>query len=299
MRSLLIVAVSSAVLLAAAPALAGDSMLADAERQQLIRSLEQACAKPNWVGIHAAEALIVLGHPEPARRAFEPQAESTEPRYRIGVWRILARCHPDETWRAAYTARIRVTLVDGRSPDRVHALEALAKLADPIRMDLERHVVLGMSGDPAVAPFALWRLAQERDPAASKTLIALLANTDEVARARAAYVIARLPDVRAAAASALAAALAKEPADSPAHAALAAATGREGSRQLISSGRTPAARYTAAAALADDGTPVDRDLLDPLLADPDDDVRIAAAFALLSIDARQARTPAPATRTRN
>jgi hypothetical protein len=298
MRSLPIVAVSSSLLVAAIPSLAGTPMLADAERQQLFRSLEQVCAKPNWVGIHAAEVLIALGHPEPARRAFEAQAESSEPRYRVGVWRVLAHCHPDETWRAAYAARIRVALIDGRSPDRVHALEALAKLADPIRMDLERHVVLEMSGDPAVAPFALWRLAQEKDPTAGKRLIALLANTDEVARARAAYVIARLPDVRASAASALAAALAKEPADSPAYAALAAATGRDASRRLIPTGRTPAVRYTAAAALADDGTPADRDVLDPLLANPDEDVRVAAAFALLSIDARQRKTP-PATRPRN
>jgi len=298
MRSLPIVAIGSSVLLTAASALAGTPMLADAERRQLIHSLEQACAKPNWVGIHAAEALIVLGHPDPVRRAFESQAESTEPRYRIGVWRVLARCTAEAS-RAAFTARIRAVLLDERAPDRVHALEALAKLAAPIQPGDERRAVTAMPQDPAVAPFALWRSSQEGDPNAGQILMILSANPNDVARARAAYVIARLPDVRTAAAPVLAAALAKEPADSPAHAALAAATGREGSRQLISSARTPAARYTAATALAEDGTPADRDVLGPLLADPDDDVRVAAAFALLSIDARKTRTPAPATRPRN
>ena len=296
MRSLPIVAVGSSVLLGAAvaPALAGKTALADAERRQLVRALEQACTKQNWIAIHAAEALIVLGHPEPVRRAFEPQAESTEPRYRVGVWRVLARCSPDK---ASFASRIRAVLLDEHAPDRVHALEALAKLAAPIQTDDERRAVTAMSRDPAVAPFALWRLAQERDPAAGQTLIALLAEPNEVARARAAYVIARLPDVRTAAAPALALALAKEPADSPARGALAAAVGGDALRRLLSSG-SPPERYTAAAALAEYGTPSDRPLLDPLLSDADEDVRVASAFAVLWIDARQTQTP-PATRPRN
>jgi len=294
MRSLPIVAVGSSVLLSAVPATAGKPALADAERRQLVGALEQACTKQNWIAIHAAEALIVLGHPEPVRRAFEPQAEATEPRYRVGVWRVLARCSPDKP---SFATRIRALLLDERAPDRVHALEALAKLAAPIQSDDERRTVTAMARDPAVAPFALWRLAQERDPAAGQNLIALLADPNEVARARAAYVIARLPGVRTAAASALAASLAKEPADSPAHAALAAAGGGEALRRLLSS-TSPAERYTAAAALADDGTSSDRVLLDPLLSDSDEDGRVAAAFALLSIDDRQTRTP-PATRPRN
>jgi HEAT repeat protein len=296
MRTLPILAVSSSILLSAGPAVAGKPALADADRVQLVRSLEQACAKQNWIAIHAAEALIVLGHPEPVRRAFEPLAESAEPRYRIGVWRVLARCSVDEASCAAFTARIRATLLDERAPDRVHALEAMAKLAAPIQGDDERRAVMDMSRDPAVAPFAIWRLAQEHDPTAGRALITFLADPSDVARARAAYVIARLPAARAAAAPALAAALSKEPTDSPAHGALAAAAGGDALRRLASSA-SPAARYTAAAALAEDGTASDRALLGPLLKDEDEDVRVAAAFAVLWIDARPAQIP-PATRPR-
>lgn len=298
MRSVPIVAVGSSLLFGAAvPALADAPRLADAERRQLVHSLEQACAKPNWIGVHAAEALIVLGHPGPVCRAFEPQAESTEPRYRVGVWRVLARCSPDQASRAAFTARIRAVLLDERAPDRVHALEALAKLAAPVQAGDERRAVTAMLQDPAIAPFALWRSSQEGDPNAGIMLMILSANPNDVARARAAYVIPRLPEVRTAAAPVLAAALAKEPADSPAHAALAAAVGGDARRRLLSSA-SPADRYTAAAAFAEDGTASDRALLDPLLSDADEDVRVAAAFAVLSIDARQVQTP-PATRPRN
>ena len=157
-----------------------------------------------------------------------------------------------------------------------------------------------MLQDPAIAPFALWRSSQEGDPNAGIMLMILSANPNDVARARTAYVI---PPARGS------------------HRGGTRARGRAGEgarglpgprrrirrrrrgrcarpRRLLSSA-SPADRYTAAAAFAEDGTASDRALLDPLLSDADEDVpHITTALAVLSIDARQVQTP-PATRPRN
>ena len=65
------------------------------ERQTLVNILTEALSRRDFVGIHAAEALIAIGNPQPVVEAFEPQLNSTEPKYRIGVLRVLARCETD------------------------------------------------------------------------------------------------------------------------------------------------------------------------------------------------------------
>lgn len=238
--------------------------------------------------IHAAEALLNLGQVSPVRAAFEPQAEESTPGYRVGVWRVLARCAGDEAHRAQFVERIRAALRDPAGKDRTHAMEALAKLATPFAGPAEQARVEQIAKSPSpAAPFAAWRLALAGDDEAVTRLSALLSSTDEVTRLRAAYALgqlsARTPPVR----QALEAAFAAEPASSSARPMMIIALGGPAVRSLLTD-RSAAARYHAAIALSRSGDARDATALSPLIHDADPDVRAAAAFALLRIEQRDA-----------
>ena len=188
LRSVLSIALMTTL---AAPSFADAprTALITAERARLVRILNDATSRRDFVGVHAGEALVDVGLAESARNAFEPQVDSTEPAYRIGVWRVMARVESDQARRARYVERIRAVLMDEHATDRVHAVETLAKLNEPITGDAERRVVHAMAEDSAAGPFALWRLVQAGDASAMDRLTACVAGDDEIGRARAAYVL--------------------------------------------------------------------------------------------------------------
>lgn len=236
--------------------------------------------------IHAAEALIELGQVDSVRAAFEPQADETRSAYRIVVWRVLARCAADETGRARFVEKIRSALLDPAAGDHAHAMEALAKLRAPIT-DAERPLVIATaSGSAPDAPFAAWRLAAAGDDHLLQRLVAQLSSPDAVVRSRAAYALyrldARTPEVR----QALQAALDRESSSSPARPLIVVALGGKPVRSLLVD-LSAAARYHAAIYLSGDGTRDDAEALNRLLRDPDPDVRVAAAFAILRIGHRE------------
>jgi SSS family solute:Na+ symporter len=250
-----------------------------------------------WVRAHAAEALVLSKRPQPALAAFRPIAETSEPRYRVVVWRILAQAEPEPPERRRYVERIRAALLDRTGPDQTHAMEALAKLHEPCVDDFERrhvHEVAG-GGGPA-SPFAVWRLAQANDPTVVERLVKLLRADDATTRARAAYVLARIGSSSHAATDALATALKSEPADSPARVMLRVAQGPDAARELAKDTQgPPSGRYFAAMYLAEHGAADDGALLGRLLNDSDADVCVAAAYAILQIDSRTGAN-APSTR---
>lgn len=236
--------------------------------------------------IHAAEALLELGDVAPVRAAFEPQAQESTAGYRIGVWRVLARCAGDESQRAQFVQRIRAALRDPAGQDRVHAMESLAKLKAPFADASERAMVEQIAKDSSPgAPFAAWRLAMAGDDGAVDRLADLLSSPDEVTRLRAAYALGQLSVQAPAARQALASALAREPASSSARPLTIVALGGPAVRSLLNDG-SAAARYHAASALAHSGDSRDAAALLPLIQDADPDVRGAAAFALLRLGQR-------------
>jgi SSS family solute:Na+ symporter len=262
--------------------------LADLERSRcydvLIRALDD---ESRIVRVHAAEVLISLGRSEAALAAFRPQASTTEPAYRILVWRVLAAAEPEAQTRRMYVARIRAALVAPTSPDPTHAMESLAKLNEPVN-DAERRLVHAVAeGAGPGSPFAIWRLANAGDADAPLRLAKLLHSGDHVTRFRAAYVLGRLRPTYPAAATALVAALETEPHDSPARPMMRAATGGNRARELLDDTKAaPGDRYFAAIFLAESGSPSDYPRLTGLLDDSSSDLRVSAAFALLTIDGR-------------
>src|SRR6516165_10101830 len=92
--------------------------LADRERSRcydvLIRALDD---ESRIVCVHAAEVLISLGRSEVPLAAFRPEASTTEPEYRILVWRVLAAAEPEAEKRRMHVERIRAALLAPTSPD--------------------------------------------------------------------------------------------------------------------------------------------------------------------------------------
>ncbi|MGC1275110.1 MAG: HEAT repeat domain-containing protein [Planctomycetaceae bacterium] len=270
--------------------------LSTEERTRLVKILEDAVSlHESWIAIHAADALGRLNRPEPVLKAFREQANSTTAGYRVGVWRVLARAEPSDAAQKRNIDRIRRVLLTPGAADRVHAMEALAKLAVPIGDDEERAVVRTTAMDSAEggAPFALWRLAQAGEHAnAVVRLTEMLTSKDEVIRLRTAYVLARLRPLPAATQRSLAGALAAEPLESPAKPFLVCAVGGDAVIELAQSANAPAARYTAAMELAEQRSEAGLGALRSLVDDPDADVRVAAAFALLRRDGTRSSAPA-------
>jgi SSS family solute:Na+ symporter len=262
--------------------------LADRERSRcydvLIRALDD---ESRIVRVHAADVLIALGRSEVTLTAFRPQATTTEPEYRILVWRVLAAAEPEAEKRRTYVERIRAALLAPSSPDPIHAMESLAKLNEPVT-DAERRSVHAVAeGTGPGSPFALWRLAKAGDADALNHLAKLLHSPDWITRFRAAYVLGRLRPAYPVAAPALAAALETEPHDSRARPMMCAAAGGNTARALLDDTKAAAGdRYFAAMFLAESGSPSDYPRLTALLDDPSSDLRVSGAYALLTIDAR-------------
>ncbi len=136
---------------------------------------------------------------------------------RVLALRVLVHAAPDAAERAAWTTRIRDLFMDRDAPDRLHALESLTKLGDvPTGAELEEvRTWLASAPEPA-RPFGHWRLHLAGDPAAEPALLEALRATDAIARLRAAFVLRMIQPAGAGARAAVSAALAQEPADSPA-----------------------------------------------------------------------------------
>lgn len=193
----------------------------------LVEAMQQ---EGEWTSVHAAEYLIQAdrGHLVPS--VFRPQADTATAPFRIGVWRVLAQAEETAAGRARYVEQIRASLLDANGPDRLHALESLAKLNIPLASEEERTLVRELASDDAYPgqAFALWRLEQEgSSPERLNTLVAALRSDDPVRRLRAAFVLGQQgphpPEIRAA----IETALADEPRDSIAYPYLAIAAGGE------------------------------------------------------------------------
>jgi SSS family solute:Na+ symporter len=267
-------------------------------RAELRRALHK---ESEFVKVHAAEALLELGlERDEVRRVFQEERRLHESRspYRLGIWRVLARTAVEPAERREYEEKILGSYADPGSPDAEGAVEALAKL-DYAMPEAHRRQLREWSG--AVAgdrrAYGRWLLAVAGDEKDVRRLAELLTDPDPMTRGAAAYALRFLserlpPDVveqleRAADAA--------KPEDSRAHLAGAAfATTKDDARRkayrellvTLARGGTKAEKYEALNAFADRGDAGDVPLVAGMLGDPEPDVRVSAARALLMIDRR-------------
>ncbi len=252
-----------------------------------------------FVKVHAAEYLLSLGYAQGVKEAFhkELQTHGGEFQYRIGIWRVLARCDPHGPEQSEWTDKIRGVLGNPSAPDRVHAAETLAKLG--CRIDDDEVASLERAARPDSAPltpYALWVLANSAWPGAEDRLAELLHSSNVDTRLGAAYALRHRPSVAAATEEKLLAAARRERPGSKAKVCLVAAAAMHAppdDRASLTAELTDFAlrgdleeKVEACQTLAEIGGDSILSSLTRLLDDADPDARATAAYAILKFGRR-------------
>ena len=264
-----------------------------------LATLRQALAdETQFVKVHAAEALLALSYGEDVLPVFQEELElhGDEPHYRTGIWRVLAQATYDREVKAEFLEKLRSVYLDANSPDRVHALEALAKLRYTVSQDDRlRSAPIPDSAD--ALPCLRWLLAVSGNDKDVRALAGLLDDSDASVRGLAAYALRHLSDeLPADVVEKLGQVAAKETESKSRVYVIGSAfavipNGNESHKfkeRLLAYATAGNAKekYEVAAVLAVCGTKDDVPLLNALLNDPDIDVRISAANAILRIERR-------------
>ena len=266
-------------------------------RQRAVDALRRALREePRWVKVHAAEFLLALDYPEDVTRTFQEELDRTgnEPEYRVGIWRVLSRAEHNPIQRAQWIDRIRGAFLDEQGPDRLHAIETLAKLAYVTQgSDDDR---FSTSDDPQVDAYLQWIRANDGTQDHEHGLADLLQSENEDVRQVAGYGLGFFLHASPETSQALLNAADNESAESSASVYLLssawihAPVGRrpEIKTQLLEYLRSNdlSERYEVCNALAKQGAADDVPTLVALLDDPEADVRSAAAHAILRIGRR-------------
>lgn len=266
--------------------------------------LEVATKDRTAAMLHAGEALIAFGEGDKVHALFLGALAELEatPR-RGGVWRELAASSPTAGERAQWIARIQRVLVESSGHAQTNALENLCKLREPYTgASLATAQEIARHGSPAEAVFALWALQQAGDPTATERLAAGLMSNDTLVRRLSGYALrwvrptdpgVRLKLGRAAdaepagtetAAYLLSAALIVNPS------APRAGAWREKLEEIFASAPGNE-RYQASFALMPAMTPADLPRLQRMLSHPESDVRVAAAWSILYVQAHRIASP--------
>ncbi|MCA9065064.1 MAG: HEAT repeat domain-containing protein [Planctomycetaceae bacterium] len=261
-----------------------------------------------FVQVHAAEALLQLQHPADVPTEFHKAevAFGERPQIRMGIWRVLALAADSPSDQAKWRQKIVDAFLDVDGPDRIHAVESLAKLKYRIP-DSQKHAFTeaARSTDSGLAIYARWALAVNEDATQETQISSLLSSADPIERLRAAYILQRLDSVSPDTVAAILKAAETEPAESSAYAYIVSAAAivsrRSGAAEvfdhwhgvlteLSAKSSDATQRATACHTLAETGSAPDAELLRHRLRDENPDVRISAAYALEKI-ARRTRTP--------
>ena len=252
-----------------------------------------------WEKVHAASYLIRLDYLDGVHDAFIDEAErrGNEPYYRVGIWRVLAASREEE--REKWLGRIQQVAADSTAPDRIHAVESLAKLGVPTKLQpttsdaILNFFIRWANGQGEgkdwnrTVDFFLQTLAGERTDVSTreqKLAAYALRNSGQLDALRWGRLTEQTKRVDAPhelQVYTLAAAVATAPTDSLLTARFLALKDR-----LISLTRSGsvAERTERSLALAESGTADDLTLLDA--PDEDLDVQAASAFASLRVDRR-------------
>ena len=103
----------------------------DSLKDQALKELENTLkTQQEFIKVHAAEYLIWTGHREEVREEFlrENELHGAQPKYRIGIWRVLAQTETDPSKKKEWCEKVLNAFGDLNGPDRLHAAETVAKL---------------------------------------------------------------------------------------------------------------------------------------------------------------------------
>lgn len=247
-----------------------------------------------FVRVHAAEALIAHQHSEWLEPLFTELRRASPDNF-IGATRVLAKANKANPakYEAAVQQILDVFLHSDVSRPRLVALESLGKLGynEPLPQIQQQ----AQEGTDGKKPMARWILANSGRAEDEARLAELLISDDPLTYQYVAYALRFRPTIRPASYALLEACAARISLTAPQRvyvlSALFVHTPPEKREtiyaQLIPYQHgQPGERYELAEALGLRGTQADKPTLETLLADSDQDVRVAAANALLQLATR-------------
>lgn len=136
------------------------------ERKALEELKEALKAQVQWTKVHAAEYLIRMGYAERVKKEFlrENDLYHTRPKYRIGIWRVLAKAETEPEQKNQWRRKILEAFSDQNGPDQLHAIETLAKLKlSPLAKCPEATQKALTSKDRNFNVYAIWATAYDSD----------------------------------------------------------------------------------------------------------------------------------------
>jgi hypothetical protein len=241
-----------------------------------------------FVKVHAGEALALNNEPEGLEAAFTKLREE-DSSYVIGSTRVLARLYKDspEKYMECINLIIDRFLHADSSHPRLVALESLGKLG--YSNPMPEIVQQAQSGEGGFKAMARWVLS---NGGAEDSLAALLSSPEVADYRGASYALRFKGSVQPSTSQQLEALVKRLAPDAEGRVYVISAyfvhTPNNDTKQSLLAylkGK-PAERYETAEALSLKGTLEDLPVLQTLLADEDNDVRVAAANAVIKINAR-------------
>lgn len=286
---------------------------AETEAVDVVRDVMRR--EQGFVKVHAAEALIELGASAGVQDVFIAQEREHRslPMYRLGVWRVLARLAAGTPEHDRWVGHLRTVAVDPAAPDRIGAIESLAKLKYVLQPD-ERPVIEALAAsdeDDGVALFSIWLLAQtpgSENP--QDRVVAYLDSKDPITRLRALYILRFLPNLTAANLARLKAAARAEAKGTLTYAYATSSSfivartyddhgearrARGELSRILKSGE-PAEKQEACRALGEHGSREDLGEIAPLLTDAAPPARVGAGLATTRIIRRRRESPSASRR---
>lgn len=116
-------------------------------------------SQTGWIKVHVAEFLLWEHYAVDEVRALFMEEERKYDQmlyYRIGVWRVLAQAAATDEERRGWLNKILAIYSDEDSPERVHAIETLAKLKYPVARDLSHWAAMQTADIDAFAVYSIW-----------------------------------------------------------------------------------------------------------------------------------------------
>lgn len=259
-----------------------------------------------WEKVHAAEFLIALGKTGSVQDVFLKELDQNghQPEYRIGIWRVLYKC-AEENEKQIWQDSIYNAFILSESPDRIHAAETLAKLKITAKnTDVEIVESAIASPDQRLSFFSQWWITPQNEGGIEKLKAYLLPiiQSDEksVIRYLAAYVLCEDTDlsINTGEWQILQDIAVSEPVDSDVRLQLLTAAFSKADNDSIQAtslrnikkmmleytNSTKSNVYQLCVALARKGGAEDIGLLKSLLHHHENDVKIAAAYAMQQIN---------------
>ncbi|HEY8689470.1 MAG TPA: hypothetical protein VIM07_09575 [Chitinophagaceae bacterium] len=169
------------------------------EKKALKELQNTLVTQTQWIKVHAAEYLVWTGHSEEVKREFlkEEKLHDTEPKYRIGIWRVLAEAEKSPGRKIQWINKIFDAFNEINGPDQLHATETLAKLKlSPLEKYPEATQNALKSENRNLHTYALWASAYSSDSSLQNKrqefLNLAVSDSNEIIRKISAYVLRKL-----------------------------------------------------------------------------------------------------------